>query len=88
MYSDSENGAEGENADGVEITLSEDADWTLEDVNAILGNTEIASEENEQDEEEEDVINPKRLIECSAKISLPFSAEVAFEAFSDLTRQP
>mmetsp|Transcript_12953 Transcript_12953/g.26353 ORF Transcript_12953/g.26353 Transcript_12953/m.26353 type:complete len:306 (+) Transcript_12953:137-1054(+) len=90
LYSDSENVAEGENADGVEITLSEDANWTLEDVNAILGNTEIASEENEEDEEdeEEDAINPKRLIECSAKITLPFSAEVAFEAFSDLTRQP
>ena len=27
-------------------------------------------------------------IECSASILLPFSEEVAFDAFSDLTRQP
>lgn len=30
----------------------------------------------------------KRLIECSAAIVLPFSTEVAFAAFSDLSRQP
>ena len=30
----------------------------------------------------------KRLIECSAAIVLPFSSEVAFDAFSDLSRQP
>ena len=30
----------------------------------------------------------KKLIECQASITLPFSAEVAFDAFSDLTRQP
>ena len=30
----------------------------------------------------------KKLIECNASILLPFTAEVAFDAFSDLTRQP
>lgn len=30
----------------------------------------------------------KRLIVCSASIMLPFSEEIAFDAFSDLTRQP
>ena len=35
--------------------------------------------------EEEDT---KKLIECSASILLPFSEEVAFDYFSDLTRQP
>lgn len=30
----------------------------------------------------------KNLIECSASILLPFSEDVAFDAFSDLTRQP
>jgi hypothetical protein len=28
------------------------------------------------------------LIECNASILLPFGADVAFDAFSDLTRQP
>ena len=31
---------------------------------------------------------PQRLVECSAAIVLPFSKDVAFEAFSDLSRQP
>ena len=30
----------------------------------------------------------KNLIECSASVILPFSEDVAFDAFSDLTRQP
>jgi hypothetical protein len=30
----------------------------------------------------------KKLIECHASILLPFPADVAFDAFSDLTRQP
>lgn len=32
--------------------------------------------------------NTKKLIECHASVLLPFSADVAFDAFSDLTRQP
>ena len=32
--------------------------------------------------------NVKKLIECNASILLPFGADVAFDAFSDLTRQP
>jgi len=40
---------------------------------------------NDINEEEEDT---KKLIECSASILLPFSEEVAFDYFSDLTRQP
>ena len=34
------------------------------------------------------LVNNKKKIECSASIMLPFSADVAFTAFSDLTRQP
>lgn len=30
----------------------------------------------------------KKLIECHASLLLPFPADVAFDAFSDLTRQP
>lgn len=35
-----------------------------------------------------DCENAKKLIECNASIVLPFGADVAFDAFSDLTRQP
>ena len=50
---------------------------------ALLANNDI-------NEEEEDTNNLKKnkLIECSASILLPFSEEVAFDYFSDLTRQP
>lgn len=34
------------------------------------------------------IYNEKNLIECSASVVLPFSEDVAFDAFSDLTRQP
>ena len=57
--------------------------------------------EDEEDEEDATVImddevvvvvgttnTKKNLIECSASILLPFSEDVAFDAFSDLTRQP
>ncbi len=30
----------------------------------------------------------KKMIQCSASVLLPFSEDVAFDAFSDLTRQP
>ena len=45
---------------------------------------------NDINEEEEDTDNSKKnkVIECSASILLPFSEEVAFDNFSDLTRQP
>jgi len=38
--------------------------------------------------ENNELKNNKKKIECSASIMLPFSADVAFTAFSDLTRQP
>jgi len=54
-------------------------------VTLLLANNDINEEE-----EEEDTDNSKKnkLIECSASILLPFSEEVAFDYFSDLTRQP
>ena len=33
-------------------------------------------------------INPKRLIQIESELKLPFSREVAYDAYSDLTRQP
>mmetsp|Transcript_4977 Transcript_4977/g.10468 ORF Transcript_4977/g.10468 Transcript_4977/m.10468 type:complete len:286 (-) Transcript_4977:1362-2219(-) len=48
-----------------------------------------ASDEIEEEEVDDKALkNNKKKIECSASIMLPFSADVAFTAFSDLTRQP
>ncbi|KAL7473720.1 hypothetical protein ACHAXS_014287 [Conticribra weissflogii] len=88
LYSDLENEINEENTDVIEALLSEDANLTIANLNAMLENEDLDNEENDADVGGEDTINPKRLIQCSAKITLPFSAEVAFEAFSDLTRQP
>lgn len=43
---------------------------------------------NNEDAEDTTSENAKKLIECNASIVLPFGADVAFDAFSDLTRQP
>ena len=52
--------------------------------------TLLANNDFNEEEEEEDTDNSKKnkLIACSASILLPFSEEVAFDYFSDLTRQP
>ena len=42
----------------------------------------------EEEEQKVTSVKKKKLIECSASIMLPFSEDVAFDAFSDLTRQP
>jgi len=42
----------------------------------------------EEEEEEEESTTPKKEIAVSASIELPFPSSVAFDAFSDLTRQP
>ncbi len=71
---------------GEEIDIQDDIMSLIED-NEI----EINYTSDEMDEEEADanaLINNKKKIECSASITLPFSADVAFTAFSDLTRQP
>jgi hypothetical protein len=48
-------------------------------------------DDGEEYEDEDDVENERtrrRLIVCEADIVLPFSEDLAFEYFSDLTRQP
>ena len=40
------------------------------------------------DDNDKEIGERKKLIECNASLLLPFSADVAFDAFSDLTRQP
>ena len=44
----------------------------------------VADEENEDD----DSSNEKKLIEVSSELELPFSAEIAYDVYSDLERQP
>ena len=68
-------------------------DQTSENVDIISldENNEIDinyTSEEEEEVDDEALINNKKRIECSASIMLPFSADVAFSAFSDLTRQP
>ena len=61
------------------------------DIISLDENNEIDINYTSEEDEEVDneaLINNKKRIECSASIMLPFSADVAFSAFSDLTRQP
>jgi len=59
----------------------------VEDINSLeLERDDISGEDICSTREQQP--NSKKLIECSARITLPFSADVAFDAFSDLTRQP
>lgn len=52
--------------------------------NMDLTDDSVSNEEADPGNEE----NAKKLIECNASILLPFSPHIAFDAFSDLTRQP
>jgi hypothetical protein len=54
----------------------EDEDTLLVEMDAEVDNESTLSD------------TKKNLIECSASVILPFSEDVAFDAFSDLTRQP
>ena len=65
---------QGEEIMDIDISMDADIDVTGD------GNLEYGVEDTEK--------KSKKLIECSARISLPFSVDVAFDAFSDLTRQP
>jgi len=59
-----------------------DLENTEDDIN------EYNSAEGGTEEDKDDKSRSKNLIECSASIMLPFPEDVAFDAFSDLTRQP
>ena len=56
--------------------------------NEIDINNYATNEIEEEVDDKKALKNNKKKIECSASIMLPFSADVAFTAFSDLTRQP
>mmetsp|Transcript_4976 Transcript_4976/g.10464 ORF Transcript_4976/g.10464 Transcript_4976/m.10464 type:complete len:277 (-) Transcript_4976:1362-2192(-) len=72
------------NVQGVEFDMQ---DISPNENNEIAIN--YASDEIEEEEVDDKALkNNKKKIECSASIMLPFSADVAFTAFSDLTRQP
>ncbi len=63
----------------------------IQDISSLSENEidmNYATTDDEFEEEDDTLKNNKKKIECSASIMLPFSADVAFTAFSDLTRQP
>ena len=74
------------NDNGHEI---EDMQYDLEnikdDINEYYYSQDVVGIE---EQEVTSVKKKKKLIECSASIMLPFSEDVAFDAFSNLTRQP
>ena len=79
------------NENGEEITQQLDLQTIEDDIELYYSAPDGIMEEAQQkgrNEEETTTTNDKKLIECSASIMLPFSEEVAFDAFSDLTRQP
>jgi hypothetical protein len=72
-----------DNGEEIEIELYND---NGEEIDVQLRTLEVRDNSlNDGDDQE---VNDKKLIECNASILLPFGADVAFDAFSDLTRQP
>ncbi|KAL3802759.1 hypothetical protein ACHAW5_008863 [Stephanodiscus triporus] len=55
---------------------------------ALGRNAGDAKDEFHDHHDDDDDATSRTLIECSADILLPFSEDLAFEYFSDLTRQP
>ena len=79
------------NENGEEITQQLDLQTIEEEIDEYYSVSDKIMEEQQlqsRNEEDATTVNNKKLIECSASIMLPFSEEVAFDAFSDLTRQP
>mmetsp|Transcript_21039 Transcript_21039/g.31166 ORF Transcript_21039/g.31166 Transcript_21039/m.31166 type:complete len:295 (-) Transcript_21039:102-986(-) len=77
----------------IEVYNDQGMEFDMQDISPNENNEKIAinyaSDEIEEEEvDDESLKNNKKKIECSASIMLPFSADVAFTAFSDLTRQP
>ena len=73
--------------DTMSITQDEQDLHDIDSLNGLDINYDDYDNEGEMSDGAE-IINNKKRIECSASIMLPFSADVAFTAFSDLTRQP
>lgn len=62
---------------------------TSDDKAELTARSDSSSESTSQIMEEDPFLKyPKRVISASVSTKLPFSSTVAFEAFSDLTRQP
>lgn len=70
------------------ITQDEQDLHDIDSLNGLDINYDEDDNEGETSDGGAEIINNKKRIECSASIMLPFSADVAFTAFSDLTRQP
>lgn len=71
------------NDDREEIDVQTDLENTEEDFHKYYSSADGVREAVKDNRSDS-----KRLIECFASIMLPFSQDVAFDAFSDLTRQP
>ena len=71
---------------GAEVDVGIDLEDIEGEIDAYYAENDALEVDNDQTSSGE--ANKKRLIECSASIMLPFSEDVAFDAFSDLTRQP
>jgi len=76
----------------IEVYNDQGVEFDMQDISPNENNEiaiNYASDEIEEEEVDDKALkNNKKKIECSASIMLPFSADVAFTAFSDLTRQP
>mmetsp|Transcript_34014 Transcript_34014/g.62555 ORF Transcript_34014/g.62555 Transcript_34014/m.62555 type:complete len:331 (-) Transcript_34014:60-1052(-) len=86
---------DGTEMDGVQIHLENIEDGVNEyysSGNGIVDNGNAIGNDGNGDGggggDKEDKNKSKKLIECTASILLPFAEDVAFDAFSDLTRQP
>ena len=69
-----------------ELEVYNDADKELNSINSL--NEFNVNYFSSDDDIDEALKNKRKRIECSAAILLPFSADIAFNAFSDLRRQP
>jgi hypothetical protein len=68
--------------------LDREIDLQLLQLEEDLSDILLDDTNNNADAEDTTTENAKKLIECDASVVLPFGADVAFDAFSDLTRQP
>ncbi|KAL3796143.1 hypothetical protein HJC23_000646 [Cyclotella cryptica] len=82
---ENDNGQERIDLDDIDLRLEWHQSGVDDDGNDEMLSFTVDTNAGDTREDRED---SKKLIECNASILLPFPADVAFDAFSDLTRQP
>ena len=78
-------------ASGARSKLLSRVSSTIQPFRPVWRTVNLASNSHTSDVDDNVVppdVNEKRLIEVTSEVKLPFSQEVAFDAYSDLTRQP